>query len=67
MNLRYAPDVVELSVSDDGHGFNPDTPHPSGESHWGLSIMRERAAQIGARFSVSSGPDAGTRVELVIP
>jgi signal transduction histidine kinase len=67
MNLTYAPDTVQLTVSDDGQGFNPDVPHQSGESHWGLSIMRERAAQIGARFSVSSGPEAGTRVELVIP
>lgn len=67
MNLHYGPEGVQLAVSDDGQGFNPDTPHPSGESHWGLSIMRERAIQIGARFSVSSGPGSGTRVELVIP
>lgn len=67
MNLSYGPDVVQLTVSDDGQGFNPDIPHQSGDSHWGLSIMRERAAQIGARFSVSSEPTAGTRVELVIP
>lgn len=67
MNLHYGSDGVRVSVSDDGRGFNPGTPHPSGESHWGLSIMRERAAQIGARFSVSSGIGTGTRVELVIP
>lgn len=67
MNLHYATDGVHLSVSDDGHGFNPEVPHPSGESHWGLSIMRERATQIGARFTVSSGPGSGTRVELVVP
>lgn len=65
--LHYGPEGVQLSVSDDGRGFDPEVPHPSGESHWGLSIMRERALQIGARFSVSSGPGTGTRVELVIP
>jgi len=67
MSLHYGTDGVHLSVSDDGQGFDPDTPPPSSESHWGLSIMRERAAQIGARFSVSSGSGTGTRIELVIP
>ena len=67
MHLHYGSGGVQLTVSDDGHGFNPEVPHPSGESHWGLSIMRERATQIGARFTVSSGPGSGTRVELVIP
>ncbi len=67
MDLHYHGDAVQLSVVDDGHGFNPDVPHGSGDSHWGLSIMRERAEQIGARFSVSSGPERGTRIELIAP
>ncbi len=67
MDLLYDADAVHLSVVDDGHGFNPEVPHGSGDSHWGLSIMRERAEQIGARFSVSSGPERGTRIDLVAP
>ena len=67
MDLLYDADAVHLSVVDDGHGFNSEVPHGSTDSHWGLSIMRERAEQIGARFSVSSGPERGTRIDLVAP
>ena len=67
MDLLYDADAVHLSVVDDGHGFDPEVPPGSGDSHWGLSIMRERAEQIGARFSVSSGPERGTRIDLVAP
>jgi two-component system nitrate/nitrite sensor histidine kinase NarX len=52
---------VDLSVQDDGKGF--DTQHlPAG--HYGLSIMRERADMIGAILSVESEPGKGTKVEL---
>jgi hypothetical protein len=32
-----------------------------------VSLMRERANRIGARFLIFSGPGTETRIELVIP
>jgi len=52
---------VRLTVSDDGHGFDPQRNKPSDSgSGWGLTIMRERAESVGAHFSLDSRPDHGT-------
>ncbi len=56
-----------VSVEDDGHGFNPTTPPVDGGSHFGLSIMRARAARIGGQLTVDSAPGQGTRVILRWP
>ncbi len=54
--------VVELSVIDNGRGFNPE--HiPS--DHLGLNIMRERAASIGAEVNIQSQPGNGTCVRII--
>jgi signal transduction histidine kinase len=54
--------TVELSVRDDGRGF--DTGVPS--SGFGLTGMRERVAQLGGRIKVESG-DRGTTIEVELP
>jgi len=67
MELTYERDSVRLRVTDNGHGFNPEAVYAHGESHWGLSIMRERAEQMGGRFTVASAPDRGTSIEIIAP
>jgi two-component system nitrate/nitrite sensor histidine kinase NarX len=54
-------------VRDDGCGFDAASSPHSATGHVGLSIMRERAARIGARVDVNSGPGAGTEVLLNVP
>ncbi|HET6315187.1 MAG TPA: sensor histidine kinase, partial [Chloroflexota bacterium] len=61
VDLRVAPDMVRLSIVDDGRGFDMDGA-PSGRL--GLAIMHERAAAIGATLHIDSAPGAGTRVAL---
>lgn len=53
--------VAGLSITDDGRGFDPDAVT---SEHFGLGIMRERAAAIGANLSVRSEPGEGTAIEL---
>lgn len=53
--------VVELRVTDDGRGFDPDAV-PKG--HLGLAIMRERAESIGATATRTSQPGGGTEIRL---
>jgi signal transduction histidine kinase len=58
--------TLELRVEDNGRGV--DTEKLSRESgHHGLRIMRERAAEIGARLKMESAPGQGTRVRLFVP
>jgi signal transduction histidine kinase len=55
--------MVELSVADDGHGFDPND-LPDGNRGLGLGIMRERAAGIGAALQIESRPGQGTRITV---
>ena len=55
---------VEVSVTDDGIGFNPAlTPHAS----HGLVGMRHRIEACGGRLDVTSAPGQGTRITATIP
>jgi signal transduction histidine kinase len=55
---------AELTISDDGRGFDLDTISPD---HLGLGIIRERAGAIGAALSIESRPGTGTRVKVIWP
>jgi PAS domain S-box-containing protein len=54
---------LELTVRDDGRGFDPTQPRPG---HLGMITMRERADVIGARLSLSSAEGRGSAVTVVI-
>ena len=70
VSLRYIPpDVggeqrggVELRISDDGRGFDPQGVSPES---LGLGIMRERAEAIGAALKIESQVGHGTEVVVV--
>jgi signal transduction histidine kinase len=64
ISLRINDGVLELTVSDDGQGFDPDHVRIIHRSHFGLSTMRERAEAIGTEFDLDSEPGAGTRVTV---
>jgi len=64
LTLERQADQVRISVQDDGRGFDPAATQSNGEGHFGLSIMRARAARIGAELRMDSQPGRGTRVVL---
>jgi signal transduction histidine kinase len=53
---------VELTVADDGCGFDVDDVR---SGRLGLGIMAERAESIGARLELRSAPGQGTVVRVV--
>ena len=63
VTLSFLPENVRLEISDDGCGFDPLT---ASSDHFGLSIMQERAASIGADLHVISKPGCGTQVNVVL-
>jgi signal transduction histidine kinase len=67
VDLHRQGNVIALRVTDDGGGFDPAPPVLNERSGWGLPIMRERAAAIGAAYYVHSSPGKGTKIELSIP
>jgi signal transduction histidine kinase len=62
--LRDTPEGVLLMVRDDGVGFDPLVEH---KDHYGVEIMRERAAAIGAQFYLDSSRGEGCTVVLILP
>ena len=58
VRLTSVPGLVWLAVTDDGKGFEP----ASTSCGFGLQGLRERAAVIGAKLSVTSAPRRGTEV-----
>ena len=66
-DLRYAPESVEITVADDGRGFEFPQNTPSEAGHFGLLGMRERANKIGGTFNLTSQPGRGTTVIVRVP
>lgn len=66
VQLRAESGQVYLTIADTGRGFDPELPDPAGK-HFGLQVMRQRAARIGGQIAIHSGRDEGTRVEVCVP
>jgi signal transduction histidine kinase len=66
VELRYAHDLT-VRVADNGVGIDPSIAAGGKAGHFGLKGMRERAARIGAKLTVTSTPDAGTEIILMVP
>ncbi|WP_177333633.1 ATP-binding protein [Pseudomonas sp. RIT-PI-q] len=62
IELRQGQDSdTSVSVEDDGIGLSPASGE---ENHFGLAIIRERAASIGAQLSIEAIRPHGVRVHL---
>ena len=56
-----APVPWRLLIADDGCGFDPRLARPG---HYGLTGLREQAAQLGGELEIDSAPGRGCRVTL---
>jgi two-component system sensor histidine kinase UhpB len=63
VSLGADAETLALRVSDDGSGMPGRLP----DNTSGIAGMRERALLVGGRLSITSRPDGGTQVELLIP
>jgi signal transduction histidine kinase len=67
VEVDVAPDELRATVEDDGSGFELRSGSPAPVSlGTGIRSMHERAAGLGGRLRISSAPDNGTRLELVV-
>jgi signal transduction histidine kinase len=64
ITLTSTDGSVWLEVADDGLGFDPNGVARRGI---GLKSMRNRAAELGGRLEIDSGPGRGTRVRVQFP
>jgi len=62
--IAYSPRKLRITVRDNGTGIEPQLLHSGRKAHWGLTVMRERAANIGAHLRIRTRPKAGTELDL---
>jgi two-component system nitrate/nitrite sensor histidine kinase NarX len=67
VRVRGRGEGWEVTVADDGVGFDPLASRRAGKGGYGLSTMRERVESLGGRFSIASQPGEGTQVAVFVP
>jgi signal transduction histidine kinase/ligand-binding sensor domain-containing protein len=66
IELIYGHNLT-LRVADNGAGIDLSVINQGKQGHFGLQGMRERAARIGATFTLTSSSGSGTEIRLVVP
>lgn len=66
VHLRMAADTLTIEVEDHGGGV-PIAAVTDEAQHFGIRMMRTRAADAGGTFEMTSTPGHGTRVVAVLP
>ena len=64
LHLLVTLQSVQLTIHDNGCGFEPDTVTPN---RYGLTGMNERVRLLGGQLQIQSAPGAGTKVVVTIP
>jgi two-component system NarL family sensor kinase len=69
VHLTKPGDFVQLTINDNGIGFDPEhrPVRRKGTGGFGLLGMRERAAYVGGALRVKSTARTGTEIEIRIP
>ena len=67
ITTRQYPSCYEITVDDDGPGFDPENLPEDGQSHVGIANVRERLRFEGAELRIGPRPGGGTRIMIIIP
>jgi signal transduction histidine kinase len=62
VSLQRFPGIIDLTVQDDGSGFDADRVRGLG-----LLGMEERVKHLGGQFNIDSHPGLGTRLKVTLP
>jgi signal transduction histidine kinase len=63
--LLWRTDRLDVAVTDDGVGFDPEATPLNG--HYGLIMLRERIQELHGDMQINAAPGAGTSVQFSIP
>lgn len=69
VDIRQADDEIQITVADEGAGFDPDRLSGRREvsGGFGLFSIRDRLDLLGGRMEIHSAPGRGSRFTLVAP
>ncbi len=64
VHLAYGKEALQISVTDDGKGFQIDSIKTDG---FGLSGIKSRVRTVGGKINISSTPGTGTHLDIEVP
>ncbi len=64
VRLKYEIDALNLSIRDDGRGFQASDRSASRRGHFGIPVMEERARKLGGTLRLQTAAGAGTEVTV---
>ena len=67
VKLEDTGESVEVTVRDNGRGFNLLTMEDAPPGYHGLNIIKERAEGLGGRVNIVTSPEEGTEVKVSLP
>ncbi len=68
VSILKSGQILQVDIMDNGPGFDStQVDNKQNWQHFGLQIMKERAAAIGGIVNIDSLPGMGTRVRLTLP
>lgn len=67
MKFDANDDALCVTIADNGRGFDVPENGVDREKHFGLQMMRERAAAIGGTIRWTSQPGVGTEIMVCVP
>lgn len=66
ISFSLSQEELSTTIEDDGKGFDINLYENGANSKFGLNIMRERAAAIGAKIHIDSSIGRGSRISLYL-
>ena len=67
IRLKFSDAAVELSVKDDGRGFDRLSAPGQYDGHFGLQGMHERVKRLAGWLAINSSSGQGTRITVRVP
>lgn len=67
VTLAPAKGQLEVTIQDDGRGFDPERVPRGTTPRFGLATMRERVESVGGSLELQTAPNEGTTVRIVMP
>ena len=72
LRLLFSPNDLSILIADEGRGFDMEETEEmrksgTGNGHFGILGMEERAKLIGASLNVISNPGEGTKIHVKLP
>lgn len=67
VNLEYTTQAVEMSIRDNGCGFNLEDLEKVPPGYHGLNIIKERAEGLGGSVDIDTAPGRGAEIRISLP